>query len=207
MNKRPLLQMGVPIVVVNRILALIILSFPFTSMARATFFSVDNVSIAIPECTQVPKTELQYACHRFGVGTGFGVALRKYWAPRGVDDGAFEKLTIYFKKRPKTGQIYSLPSPEVFAYFSSGPSSFPGKHGCYGAARHGIVKVASISNHSVQLDININFDMKSPLGWLNECRNSNISMVMNAAEINTASLDAWYGKQDHSPSIWDESRP
>jgi len=176
-------------------------------MARDQFFSIDNVSIAFPECTQAPHIELQYACHRFGVGHGFGVALRKYWAPSGVDDDAFEKLTVYFKKRPKVGQTNSIPSPDVFAYFSSGPSSFPGKRGCYGAARKGTVKVVSISNKSVQLDIDIDFDLKSPLGWVNDCKKSNISMIMKADEINIGKLDAWYGRQDSSPSIWDESRP
>jgi len=207
LNKRPPLQRGAPVVIVIRIFTLIIFCFPFTLMAKEQFFSIDHVSIALPECEQVSYIELQYACHRFGAGNGYGVALRQYWAPKGVDDDAFEKLTIYFKEKPKAGQINSLPSPDVFAYFSSGPSSFPGKHGCYGAARKGIVKVVSISNQSVQLEVNIDFNLKSPLGWVGECKKSTINMVMKATEINMGKLDAWYGRQSSSPSIWDESRP
>lgn len=193
--------------IANKIFIFIVLCFPLTSMARTDFFSIDNVSIALPGCMQVSHTELQYACHRFGVGSGFGVAFRRYFAPHGVDDGAFEKLTIYFKTRPKAGQIISFPSPDTFAYFSSGPSSFPGKHGCYGTARKGTVDVVNISNHSVQLNINIDFDLKSPLGWLNECEKGSIHMVMKATEISRDKLDAWYGKQVSSPSIWEESKP
>jgi hypothetical protein len=207
LSERPPLQTGVLAVIAARIFIFIVFCFPFASMARAEFFSIDNISVALPACMQVPQVELQYACHRFGAGSGFGVAFRKYFAPRGIDDGAFEKLTIYFKTGPKAGQINSFPSPDVFAYFSSGPSSFPGKHGCFGTARKGTVKVVSISNQSVQLNIDIDFDLKSPLGWVSECKKASIDMVMKATEISRDKLDAWYGKQVSSPSIWDESKP
>lgn len=151
--------------------------------------------------------QLQFACHRFDRGTKFGVALRQYWPQRHGDDDAFQKLTVVFQREPQPGQRLTLPSDQVFIFFSSGPSSFPGRHGCYGVARSGEIDVQSSDKHSIKLEINVDLDLKSPLGWTNECKKSNVRMALDAKFISFDELTPWYGRQSQSVSIWDEAHP
>jgi hypothetical protein len=194
-------------VVVNKFLFAVLLAFPVASMGREQVIAINKVSVDVDGCMRAPELELLFSCHRFGPGDGLGVGFRRYWPAKHTDDDAFEKLTVYFKNKPVSGEVDTLPNKNVFVFYSVGPSSFPGKHGCYGAPQKGTIKAVSINDDSVRLDVDLDFDSTSPTGWITECKKSHVAMRMDARYIKFNELDSWYGSRDSSTGVWDEARP
>lgn len=193
--------------VVTKLISFVILCWVPISWAQEANFAVDKVAIDISGCQKVTAKEAQFACHRLGPGQGFVVAERRYWPPKQTDDDAFEKVTVYFPSKPTSGHVTDIPSDEVLVFFSSGPSSFPGKHGCYGAAKGGKVEVTDISEKRVAVTIDVSIDLKSPLGWQGECKQVRLRKDITAQTIAINELNAWDGLVAPSYDLWKESHP
>jgi hypothetical protein len=192
---------------INALVASIIFIIPLASFASEDAFILRNISIDTEHCLKVPSEEAQFACHRFQEGGYYAIAFRKYWPAKAGDDDAFEKITILFKKKPISGETMNFPNDQIFAFFSSGPSSFPGKHGCFGPARSGNVEILSESDGAYKVRLNIDFDLLSPLGWANECKKSNVAMTLDAKPLDFKKLNAWYGQREAGRDIWNEAHP
>ncbi|UPG87962.1 hypothetical protein L2Y94_13410 [Luteibacter aegosomatis] len=192
----------------NKLVSLgVLLLWASVACARDNSFAVDQVAIDVTGCKAVEAQQRQFSCHRIGPGRGYVIAERQYWPSKKTDDDAFEKLTMYFVSKPLPGSVFELPSEKVAVFFSSGPSSFPGKHGCYGAASGGRVEVTNISERSVGVKIDVSMDMKSPLGWQDECKQTRLRKQVDAKLIDFSELDFWHGKIASSYDLWSESHP
>lgn len=175
--------------------------------AQDAAIAVDHVAIDYPKCLNAPAAQLQFACHRLEPGKGYALAYRRYWSSKRGDDDAFQKLTIYFSVKPIKGEVFQLTGKNVWLFFSSGPSSFPGKAGCYGRAKSGSVKIDNIGEDGVVLEVNANLDLQSLLGWKNMCKGSNIKGKYKAKLVGFEKLNPWYGVKRKNNDIWDESHP
>jgi hypothetical protein len=191
----------------NALVALTISIIPLMSFASEDAFILRNVSIDTERCLNVPSEAVEFSCHRFQMGGYYAIAFRKYWPEKSGDDDAFEKLTILFKEKPISGEVMHLPNDQIFAFFSSGPSSFPGRHGCFGLARSGNVEILSESDGAYKVRLNIDFDLRSPLGWVDECKKSNAAMILDAKPLGFKKLNAWYGQREAGGDIWNEAHP
>ena len=192
---------------VNKLIALALLFWLPVAWAQKVDFAIDQVAIDTNSCGSAAAKQLLFACHRLGRGQGFAVAERRYWAPKKTDDDAFEKLTVYFVSKPKPGYVVDLPSDAVAVIFSSGPSSFPGKHGCYGQAGAGKIQVTDVSEKTVTIKVDASIDLKSPLGWQGECKQAHLQKEVAAHMIGFEELNAWYGRVGPSYDLWKESHP
>lgn len=168
---------------------------------------MDQVSVDFPNCLNAPTEQRMFACHRISMGDGFLVAQRKYWPPMATDNDAFEKLTLYFAATPEKGQLVDILSGKAWAFFSSGPSSFPGKHGCYGQAKRGTITVEVVSDSQIVVDVDADFDSKSPLGWAGECKAASIHKRFAASYMKFKELTSWIGRNDQRNDPWSESHP
>lgn len=180
---------------------------PVRAHAKEAVIAIAGVSIDQAHCIHAPPSEVQFSCHRFGRGEGFAVALRKYMPSMSVDGGAFEKLTLLFAAKPSEGDVFQLPNERVFVFYSSGPSAFPGKHGCYGVPISGNVRVSKFSRQTVIVDIDANFDLSSPMGWNDQCQHHLLKKQLRAHFISRDQLNPWYGMKSAAISAWDEARP
>lgn len=188
-------------------LAVLSLLLPGLVLAKDQTFSVENVAIDAGQCQKVVEDELQFSCHRFEPGAGFGVAYRKYTPATHVDNDSFEKLTIYLNRKPSTGQVITLPSDDAFVFFSSGPSSFPGKHGCYGIGDGGVIKIVDMTSNSTSVSVDLKLKMESVLGWKSQCNGSALSKKLDATNIAFDKLTPWLGLKTAAPSAWDDAHP
>ncbi len=193
--------------VASKLVSLVILCWVSVSCAQETNFAIDKVSIDSIGCQNVAASQLQFACHRLGRGQGFAIAERRYWPQRTTDDDSFEKLTVYFSSKPNRGHVLEIPNDGMSVFFSSGPSSFPGKHGCYGVAKAGKVEVTDISEAGLTIKLDASIDLKSPLGWKGECKQIHFHKVVAAQMISFDELNTWYGRVAPGYDLWNESRP
>jgi hypothetical protein len=149
-----------------------------------------------------------FACHRIERGEGYVVATRRYWPAKRSDDDAFEKVTVVFHSKPRAGDKLDISSQSVFVFFSAGPSSFPGKHGCYGAAKDGVVEIASVSESAMRILVSTTIDLQSPLGFQGECdQKKAMKREISGRAVRVDDLNAWRGRWDSSVDMWDEARP
>lgn len=190
----------------NLILLILLFWLPVLG-AQEVNFAIDHVAINTTKCQNIKAIYLQFACHRLERGRGYVVAERRYYPPKKTDDDAFEKLTVYFHSRPRPDYIINLPSEEADIFFSAGPSSFPGRYGCYGAAKAGKIEVARISEKEVTVKVDVIMDLRSPFGWKGECKQARLQKKISAHVIDFERLNAWYGLVEPNYDLWEESHP
>lgn len=176
--------------------------------AEEESFAVDHATVNVTSCQNSPAKERMFACHRIERGTGYAVATRRYWPARRNDDDAFEKVTVVFQSKPHAGDRLDVAGHRVFVFFSAGPSSFPGKHGCYGTAQNGVVEVASVSEAATQVLVSTTIDLRSPLGFQGECQPKKImNREIAGRTAPFEDLNAWRGRKGGSVDGWDEAHP
>lgn len=171
-------------------------------------FFIDKVSLDTEKCmASVPAEDRLFACHRFEKGSGYAVFIRAYVPSKDTDNDAFFKTTIFFKTKPRIGESIELPSDEIFAFESYGNSSFPDSSGCYGKAVSGEVKLVKGSDGKLIVSYKLTFDVDSPHGYKNECRQTDlVTRTVEAKPIEFTKLNPWLGLKS-KPDHWNESHP
>ncbi|QWT21437.1 hypothetical protein KPL74_05395 [Bacillus sp. NP157] len=192
----------------NKLVACALLLASPSCWAEAQSFAMDHASVDVASCQDVAVKERMFSCHRIERGTGYVVATRQYWPPRRSDDDAFEKVTVVFQSKPNRGDKLDVARNGVAVFFSAGPSSFPGNHGCYGAARDGVVDVVSVSESAIRVLVSATIDVQSPLGFQGECQPKKmLKREITARVARVDDLTTWRGRKDGSPDAWDEAHP
>lgn len=190
---------------------LVLFALLFTSRscwAEEESFAIDHAVVNVTSCQNSAAKDRMFACHRIERGEGYVVATRRYWPARRSDDDAFEKVTVAFHSKPRAGDKLDISSERIFVSFSAGPSSFPGRHGCYGVAKDGVVEIVGVSESVISVLVSATIDLQSPLGFYGECEQKKVMKREVAGRVmRVDDLNAWRGRWDGSVDTWDEARP
>lgn len=192
----------------NNVLVCALLLASPSCWAEEESFAMDHATVDVTSCQSSAAKERMFACHRIEHGTGYVVATRRYWPSKRSDDDAFEKVTVAFQSEPHAGDKLDVASHSVFVFFSAGPSSFPGKHGCYGTAHDGVVEVASVSESAIRVLVSTTIDLQSPLGFQGECLpKKTVKREITGRAASFSDLNTWRGRKDGPVDVWDEAHP
>lgn len=180
---------------------------PSTAVAagKTSIYVSDAVAIS-PQCLEVTTRELQFACHRIAPGEGVVVAEHRYHRSWNVDSASYRKLTIRLPSTVMAGDVFQIKDGQVSVFFSEGSAAFAGKSGCYGRAESGSVKIVSLSEDRISVEVNANVPQKSPLDWRGDCsRPAVISQTVKAKRRFIGELNAWQGRPSEQDSPFNEA--
>lgn len=197
-DKRPLM-----------VAALYALLVPSTALAakKTSIYVSDAVAIS-PQCLEVKVTtrELPFACHRIVPGEGVVVAEHHYHRSWNADSATYRKLTIRLPSTVIAGDVFQIKEEQASVFFSEGSAAFAGKRGCYGRAEYGSVKIVSLSEGRISVEVNASVPLKSPLDWQGDCSQAAvISQTIKAKRRLIGELNAWEGRPSAEDSPFNEA--
>ena len=176
-----------------------------SASGESTFF-VEGAAAASPHCIDGDYRELAVACHRLVAGELLVVGLRQF--TDGAGDGAkFRKVTLFLTEDVREGETLSFPTNRARAVFGSGLSFMPGKSGCYGEAKSGTVTIKRRTQEVLELEIAIQFDLKSPLNWPDACNDGEFAETVIAQRSTMERFGPWEGVRGTEDSVVAESVP
>jgi len=180
---------------------------PSTAVAagKTSIYVADAVAI-LPQCLEVTTRELQFACHRIAPGEGVVVAEHHYHRSWNVDSATYRKLTIRLPPTVVAGDVFQIREGQASVFFSEGSAAFAGKRGCYGRAEYGSVKIVSLSEGRISVEVNASVPQKSPLDWQGDCSQpAVISQTIKAKHRLIGELSAWEGRPSAVDSPFSEA--
>lgn len=157
-------------------------------------------------CEQVQYKEFALACHRITRGGQTVVGVREY-ADQGLDKEHFRKVTIVVDGGLQAGTVLDISKGQARAFYSTGASFMPGKSGCHGKGVSGTILVRTASTDVLELDINVVFDLKSPLGWPGHCGLRDYQATAVAKSLSFERLGPWEGVRSPGDSVIAEAVP
>lgn len=180
---------------------------PSTAVAsrKTAIYVTDAVAIS-PQCLEVTTRELQFACHRVTRGDGIVVAEHRYRRSWNVDGSTYRKLSVRLPTAVAAGDVFLIEDRQVGVFFSEGSAAFAGKRGCYGTAESGSVRVLSMREGTISVEVNAIVPKKSPLDWRGDCdKPAQISQTIRAKQRSLGKLGAWEGNPVDEDSPFDEA--
>lgn len=173
---------------------------------QETMFFVDKADSILPACDETDRREAALACHRLVEGGAVVVGIRRYSNP-GLDRENFRKTTFVVDTDVAVGEVIDISSGRVRAAYGTGLSFMPGKSGCYGQAISGTVSILRNNDEFLELEATIEFDLKSPLGWTDACKNREFHARVVANRLTIKDLGPWEGVKAANDSPVAESVP
>jgi len=158
---------------------------------------------------RLTDSEFVITGHRIVSGSGTVFAVRAYRGglPLLVDQGAFQKVSVYIpvalEALEGTAVIEDIPG--VIAFFSEGSSAFPGRSGCAGYARRGEVKYELAGDGWLRVVMDLHFELFSPGGWKGECGSISYRVEGSFEAKSPQVLSSWEGRA--GANIYEESYP
>ncbi|MEG2803914.1 hypothetical protein [Stenotrophomonas sp.] len=174
--------------------------------ADAEAFYVDDADAVRDGCDRVATRERQFSCHRIAPGDGVVVAVREYRRSRRTDGATYSKVTVRLPADAAAGDTFALGDGQVRVFFSSGPSAFAGKKGCYGEARQGQVSVKSFHGGKMVVKVSAEIPLTSPLDWKGDCDVPKVvDATIRASLADIRFLNAWQGRPGSEDTPFEEA--
>jgi hypothetical protein len=149
---------------------------------------------------------LELSCHRLNEGENNVIGVREFLPGTDHHSDSFKKLTIAFNGKVKAGQKFEI-NDETKAFYSYGLTYGLAKVGCFGVATKGVINILNIAEDKIDLKLDIVFNMKSPSGRIDNCKEETYSETISAHYKPYKALTAWDGVSDEKSRGIDEAHP
>ena len=143
-------------------------------------------------CDQVPFAELAVACHRISAGESTVIGLREY-IDDGLDAEKFRKITLVINASLRSGDTIDLSREPNRGFYGTGLSYMPGNAGCYGFLSAGMLRVERVEAHTLHLELDAQFDLKSPTQSEGACGIRRFKSKIVARRRHLQELGPWEG--------------